>query len=545
LKYRGEKEMTFKKALLIFIACLTAALLVLVGLEVRSCTTSSTNTTTPTGGGTLKLSGTDPTTLDPALSSDSNSASYIIQIFSGLVRLDDNLDPASDIAQSWDISDNGCIFTFHLRDNIVFHDGRKVTASDFKYSWERACDPATGSVTASTYLGDIVGVNDMVTGHASEISGVKALDDSTLQVTIDAPKSYFLSKLSYPTAFVVDKNNVATGANWWQLPNGTGPFKLKEWQLSSLLVLERNDDYYGKVASLEFVEFHLYSGDDMSLYETGQIDVASVYTSTIDRVTDPAGSFHNEYHVSPQLSFSYLGFNTNQPPFDDINVRKAFTMAIDKDKIISLSLRGLVQRADGILPPGMPGYNQDLNGLNYDIAQAKVLIASSKYGSVANLPPIVLTVSGYGGDIAAPLEAIIAQWHENLGVDVTVRQLEPDFYLYHLNTEVDNMYYMGWIADYPHPQDFLDLLFHTGVQYNYGGYSNPAIDTLLEQAAAETDNSKSLEMYQQAEQMLVNDAAAIPLWFGENLILVKPYVEGYQPNALGYVMLNNVKIYEH
>ncbi len=537
--------MTFRKILLTLIACLTVALLVFVSLSVRSCVTSSSSTNTPVGGGTLKLSGTDPTTLDPALSNDANSAGYVIQIFSGLVKLGDNLEPTPDIAESWDISDDGCTFTFHLRDGVVFQDGRSVTAADFKYSWERACNPATGSNTAGTYLGDIVGVQAMVAGQANEISGVQVINDHTLQVTIDAPKSYFLSKMSYPTAMVVDMDNVAAGGSWWRQPNGTGPFKLKEWQQSSLLVLERNNNYYGDVASLEFVEFHMYSGDEMSLYETGDIDIASVYASYIDRVTDPDGPFHNEYHVSPQLSFSWLGFNINEPPFDDLNVRKAFSMAIDKDKIINLSMRNLVQRADGILPPGMPGYNEDLVGLEYNVTQAQELIASSKYGSVANLPPIVLTLSGYGGAISPVLEAIIVQWRENLGVDVTVRQLEPDFYVYHLKEEKDNMYYMGWIADYPHPQDFLDVLFHTGTEYNYGEYSNPAIDTLLEQAGVELDNAESLRMYQQAEQMLVNDAAMIPLWFGQNLILVKPYVEGYEPNALGYVMLNEVSITAH
>jgi oligopeptide transport system substrate-binding protein len=385
----------------------------------------------------------------------------------------------------------------------------------------------------------------MIAGQANEISGVKVVNDYTLQVTIDAPKSYFLSKMAYPTTMVVDKDNVATGVDWWRQPNGSGPFKLKEWQQSSLLVLERNDSYYGDVASLEFVEFQMYTGDEMSLYETGEIDVANVYASTIDRATDPSGPFHDQYHVSPQLSFSWLGFNTNEPPFDDLDVRKAFSMAIDKDKIISLSMRNLVQRADGILPPGMPGYNENLVGLDYDVTQAKALIASSKYGSVANLPPVVLTVSGYGGAISPVLEAIIVQWRENLGVEVTVRQLETDFYLYHLKEEVDSMYYMGWIADYPHPQDFLDVLFHTGMQYNYGGYSNSAIDNILEQAAIEQDNAKSLTLYQQAEQMLIDDAAMIPLWFGQTIILVKPYVEGYQPNALGNVMFNKVKIYEH
>jgi oligopeptide transport system substrate-binding protein len=541
------KLKTADKFLIISITCLMIALICILVLYVRACVPTTTETTTPTitGGGTLKLLGIDPTTLDPALASDAGSHQYIIQIFSGLVRLGDNLEPTPDIARNWDISDDKCTFTFHLRDDVVFQDGRKVTADDVKYSWERACDPATGSTVAGTYLGDIIGVKEVIEGKTKEISGIKVLDDYELRVTIDAPKSYFLSKMAYPTAMVVDKNNVAQGVNWWRQPNGTGPFKLKQWQQSNLLVLERNTKYYGQMSSLEFVEVQMYTGDEMTLYETGKIDVAGVYTTTIDRVTDKEGPFYTEYHMSPLLSFSWIGFNVTKPPFDDVNVRKAFIMAIDKDKIIDLTFRNLVQRADGVLPPGIPGYNENLVGLEYNVEKARELIAASKYGSVANLPPITWTTSGYGGEISQAWSAIIEQWRENLGVEVKVRQFEPDYYLYHIKNEVDNIYDMGWIADYPHPQDFLEVLFHSGVEYNYGRYYNPTFDALLDKAAVEQDTAKSLAMYQQAEQMLVDDVAMIPLWFGRNYILVQPYVEGYEPNAMGNVMFNTVKLKEH
>ncbi len=544
-----QKFKTADKALFISIICLTIALICLLVLYVRSClpTTTETQTLTPTitGGGTLRLFGTDPTTLDPALSADAGSHQYVIQIFSGLVRLGDNLEPTQDIAKSWDISDDKCTFTFHLREDVVFQDGRKVTADDFKYSWERACDPATGSRVASTYLGDIVGVKEVIEGKTKKISGVQVINDYTLRVTIDAPKSYFLSKMAYPTAMVVDKNNVAQGVNWWRQPNGTGPFKLKEWQQSSLLVLERNNRYYGQVSSLEFVEVQMYTGDEMTLYETDKIDVANVSVVDIDRITDKEGPFYSQYHISPSLSFNWIGFNITKPPFDDVNVRKAFIMAIDKDKIINLIFRNLVQRANGILPPGIPGYNENLVGVEYNVEKAKELIAASKYGSVANLPPIIWTTSGYGGQISQAWSAIISQWRENLGVEVKVRQLEPDYFLYYIKDEVDNIYDLGWIADYPHPQDFTEVLFHSGVEYNYGGYSNPTLDALLDKAAVEQDAAKSLQMYQQAEQMLVDDAAVIPLWFGKNYLLVKPYVEGYELNAMGNLMFNKVKLKEH
>ncbi|MFC2010612.1 peptide ABC transporter substrate-binding protein [Chloroflexota bacterium] len=493
-------------------------------------------------GGVLNLYDIDPHTLDPATASDSTSTQYIVQIFSGLVRLGDDLEPAADIATEWEVSNDGRTYTFYLREDVRFQDGRAVTADDFKYSWERACSPVTDSSTAATYLGDIVGVYEVLAGISTEISGVSVVSDYTLEVTIDAPKSYFLSKLTYPTAYVVDSNDVESGGGWWLSPNGTGPFKLTEWDQSNRLVLERNDLYYGRVAALDSVVFHLWGGIPMNMYETGEIDVAGVSAYYIDRVTDKTGPFYDEMVTAPELSFYYIGFNTNSPPFDDVNIRRAFTRAVDKDKLVSLVYREMVQRADGILPPGIPGFNEDLSGLGYDPEAAMQLINESSYGSVANLPPITITTAGYGGAISQYLEAVVHQWQENLGVEVTVRQLEPERFIYYLIEEKDEMFEWGWIADYPHPQDFLDILFHSGVENNISEYSNPEVDGLLDTAGVELDIERSMSLYQQAEQIMVDDAACLPLWFGENYILVKPYVKGYMPNPMGIVMLNEVYI---
>ena len=497
---------------------------------------------TPGAEEVLNLYGIDPLTLDPAVSGEVTSNEYIMQLFSGLVCLDDNLKPAPDIAQKWQVSDDGRTYTFYLRHDVRFHDGREVKADDFKYSWQRACDPDTGSQVAATYLGDIVGVKEVLAGKSREISGVRVIDDYTLEVTIDAPKSYFLSKLTYTTGFVVDRANVESGGEWWRQPNGTGAFKLRQWDENTLLVLERNELYYEDLARVNFVVFHLWAGVPMNMYETGEIDVTDVYTDYIDKVTDEAGSFYRDLVIVPELSFFYIGFNCHKPPFDDVNIRRAFSQAIDKDKLTSLAFKGTVQPADGILPVGMPGFNKDLSGLNYDVTEARELIATSKYGDVSRLPPITVTTSGWGGLISEGLEAIIQEWRNNLGVEVTVRQLEPQRFLYYLKQEKDEMFYIGWVADYPHPQDFLDILFHSDTDNNYGEYSNPEIDALLEMAGVEPDYDLSLTLYQQAEQKLVDDAACLPLWFGQNYILVKPNIKGYRLNPLGFSMLNSVSV---
>ena len=491
---------------------------------------------------TLTLYGIDPITLDPAVSGEMISHEYIQQIYSGLVRLDENLEPAPDIGERWDISQDGCTYTFHLRRDVRFQDGREVNAHDFKYSLERACRPATGSLTAATYLGDIVGVDKMLSGEMAEISGVRVVDDYTLEITIDTPRSYFLAKLTYPVAFVVDRNEAELGGEWWREPNGTGPFRLKTWEEENLLVLERNEHYYREKAGVGEVAFQLWGGVPMNLYEVGEIDAADVNINYVDKVTDPAGNFYQELKIEPELSFSYIGFDHTRPPFDDANVRHAFSMAIDKDKLVKLVFRNMMERADGILPPGIPGFNENLAGLPFDPEMARKLIADSRYGSVETLPPITLTTMGWGGLIPSSLEAIVQEWRRNLGVEVTVRQLEPEQFLYHLKEEKDEMYDMGWVADYPHPQNFLEILFRTGEDNNAGEYSNPEVDDILDRAGVEMDYDASLALYQEAEQMLVNDAACIPLWFSKNYYLVKPYVSGYELTPMGYANLSQVSI---
>lgn len=521
---------------------LTIPFLVLLALVLTSCIGCTSATQSAGGQGTLNLADTGPTTLDPAVAAESSSMSYIVQIFSGLVRLDDNLQIAPDIAQTWDQSADGTTYTFHLRHDAEFQDGKPVTASDFKYSWERALNPATQSSTAGTYLNDIVGAADMSSGKATELSGVKVLDDSTLQVSITARVPYFLDKMAFPTAFVVEQSNVESGSNWWQHPNGTGPFKLKQWQSGQLLVLERNNNYYGNKAKLNQVVFQLNSGDPIQLYQQGKIDVSAVSADYIGLATDPSNPVSKELAVFPELSLYYIGFNCSTPPFDDANVRQAFSLAVDKSRIISLATDNLVAIANGILPPGMPGYNANLQGLQFDPQKARELIAASKYGDVSKLPPIVLTTSGWGGAISGVLGGVIEEWRLNLGVEVTVRQLEPDNYPYVINQEKNELFDQGWIADYPDPQDFLDVLLHSGSSYNTGGYANSQFDSLLVQASTEQDSNTRLGMYQNAEQIAVQDAAILPLYFGRNYLLIEPYVKDYVLSPLGFPLLSQASI---
>ena len=474
----------------------------------------------------------DPPTLDPHLTSDTTSAGVVVEIFGGLVGFDTSLRLIPDLADSWDISNDGLTYTFKIRNNAVFHNGTKVTAEDFKWSLERAVNPDTASPTAKTYLGDIVGVADALEGKSSEISGVKAVDDNTLQIEIDAPKAYFLAKLTYPTAYVVDRNNVSEGGlNWTDSPNGTGPFKLSDYKIGERIILERNDLYHLDKAKLAKIQMNLAGGSSMAMYENDEIDITGVGLFDLERIKDPVDPLNGDLVVAdPGYSVNYIGFNVQEPPFDDSKFRRALNHAIDKELIAKEVYSDLVVPAYGILPPGFPGFNEQLEGLRHDPVLAKKLLSESKYADPGTRPRIVITIPGTGGTPGLDLEVIINMWLETLGVEVEIQQVEWATYLKDLDEEKFQAFGgLGWEADYPDPQDFLDILFHSESENNHGLYSSQKADILLQDARIETDLVKRIDLYQEAEKIIVNDAAWVPLWFaGERHVLIKPYVKGYE-----------------
>jgi oligopeptide transport system substrate-binding protein len=465
---------------------------------------------------------TNPREYDPATTHGSGDK----LVFSGLVSFDPHLNLTPDLAESWSVSPDGTVYTFKLRQNAKFHDGRPVTAQDVVYSWERALSPALHSDTALTYLGDIAGAHEMAAGQADHVSGLEALDTHTLKVTIDAPKPYFLLKLTYPTAFVLDKANVESGEEWFRTPNGTGPYKLTEWRRFEQITYEANPDFYLGKPSIPYVIVKLYSGVGLRLYEAGDIDITGVSYSSADRFLDPTEPLHNELITGVNLCTGYVVFDVTQPPFDDLKVRQAFSMAFDRQKYIDVVLSGRALPAIGIFPPGLPGFNIGLKGLLYNPARARQLLAESKYGN--NLPPIIYTEAGIGSAIGGDVAALAQMWKQVLGVDITVENLEPNyFYDKIIAGQHGQIFGGGWCADYPDPENFADVLFHTSSAQNTGGYSNPELDTLLERARVEQDVTKRIEMYQQAEQIIVDDAPVLFTTHSLSYQLVKPYVKGY------------------
>ena len=488
-------------------------------------------------GGALQLLGSDPPTLDPHQSGDVTSARYILEVFGGLLTINPELAIVPDIAESWAVEPGGTGYTLRLKPDAAFHDGRRVSAGDFQWSLERATDPDTTSPYTDTYLGDIVGAKDKLNGEADSISGVSVIDDRTLRLEIDAPKAYFLSKLTFPTSFVVDRANVETGREWIKSPNGTGPFMLTEYEPGERMRLERFDGYHLGPAMLEAVEFNLAGGDGLLMYENDELHIGTVGLAGLETFRDPANPLHGQLHQGPpEFDTTYIGMNANEPPFDDPNVRLALNYAIDRETLVEVLLEDSAVPARGILPPGFPGYSSNLEGYEFDPEKARELLVESKYGAdTANYPPITMTLPGsFGSPVSPSIQAILVGWEEQLGITMDLLQTEWATYLQDLREGRFQIFGgLGWIADYPDPENFLDGLFHSESGNNHTHYSDPELDALLERARVEQDQEARFALYNQAEQMILDGAPWVPLWHskGEHY-LIKPYVEGLPLSAM-------------
>ena len=484
--------------------------------------------------GVLRIARGEPITLDPALVTDVTSAFYVVEIFGGLVTLDPDLIIIPDLAETLPAirtnADGTVTYTFVLRRDALFQNGRRVTAADVKWSIERHAARETLSPTAIDYIGDIVGARDYIRNQVDEITGIQVIDERTVEITIDGAKPYFLAKLTYPTAFVVDRNQVESDPNnWTRNPNGTGPFELAEWQLGEQILLRPFERYHLGPSSLDSVQIR-FAGGGLTQYENDEVDIADVGINDIERVRTPGSPLNAELVSRSELGVFYLGFNTQQPPFDDPLVRRAFGHAIDKETINTVVLQDILPVAEGIMPPGLPGFDESFRGLSFDPDLALQLIADSSYAGSPLLDGIRLTISGAGATPGSVIEAIQEMWRQNLGIEVEIQQVETANFFQELDRGLYQLFNIGWIVDYPDPENILDLKFYSGSRQNDSGYASDEVDALLLEARTEQDVQTRIDLYRRVEEILVNeDAVWIPLFFSQVNQVIKPYVEGYVP----------------
>lgn len=498
---------------------------------------------TPKGAQTLTLAGPRelPETLDPALVRDSDTAFLARQAFRGLVRLDDALNVVPDIAADYQKSSDGLTYTFFIRSTAKFQNGRAITADDVAFSLKRACDPSTSpdgqpqNLPAAAGLNDIIGCVDRINGRSADVSGIRVLDPLTLVLVLDAPKAYFLQKLTLADAAVIDRNDLSRGPRWSTQPNGTGPFRITGWKPDEI-TLSRFDQFYAQVATLDTVTILIgaRAANQLNLYDGKKIDVAEVPVQAVDRVNAVGSSLKNELRVVPTLSTTYIGLNTKLAPVDSFNVRAALVRTIDRQKINNVMLDGKETEARGIVPPAIPGGKWDAAIPTVDGKTAKDLLPPA---TAQGLAPITF---GSGGSRIAPTVKAVAE--RDLGVTVNVEESRFGDYLTELDVHTYDMFVVSWVADYPDPQNFLDVLFHTGSPRNYSNYSNPKVDALLDQANVEQNATKRADLYRQVQQQVLDDVAVIPIYHSTDYQLVKPYVKGLTITAMGILRLETVWI---
>ncbi|KAB0676832.1 ABC transporter substrate-binding protein [Aureimonas leprariae] len=442
----------------------------------------------------------DIATLDPAIGYDWQNFSMIKAIFDGLMDYEPGtakLRPG--LAESYEISADGKVFTFKLRDGVKFHNGRAMTADDVKYSFERTTNPKTQSPGAG-FLGSIEGFDKMQSGEATELSGVKVLDPKTVQVTLSRPDATFLSVMALNFSFIVPKEEVEkSGADFGRNPVGTGAFKLSQWTLGQKLVLQKNPDYYREGApKLDEINFEIGQEPVVSLLrvQNGEVDVPGDGIPPA-KFREVMGNAAEASHVvqGVQLHTGYITMNTTKAPFDDLKVRQAVNMAINKDRIVQI-INGRATPANQPLPPTMPGYVKGFAGYKYDVEGAKKLLAEAGHPDgfetelfVANVDPQPRIAQAIQQDLAA------------VGIKASLQSLaQANVIAAGGSADGAPMIWSGgmaWIADFPDPSNFYGpILGCSGAAeggWNWAKYCNKALDEKAAAADAMVDPAKAEE----------------------------------------------------
>ncbi|MDE2867843.1 MAG: peptide ABC transporter substrate-binding protein [Chloroflexota bacterium] len=480
--------------------------------------------------GTLRLPANEPLTLDPVHVRDTGSAEYVQEIFAGLTRIASDLSVEPDLASGWTLSANGLTYTFTIRRQASFHDGTPLTAKDVAWSWRRALDPDTGSLSGPVFLEDIEGASAYAAGEADSVSGLRVRGTRTLEVTLTAPLSFFPSKLSAGPTLVVDQRNVTATGEWWRSPNGSGPYQLLDWRPEELITLGRADTAPWRPGGPAIVEFHqLDVGEGLLLYESDELDLVSIGAANLDRFRDPNEPRSGHLLSTPDLAFQYLGFNTTLAPLDDVHVRRALALATDRPFINEVVLAGTQREARGVIPPGLPGHRPGFEGLAFDLEAAKAELEKSSYGGAHNLPPITVVASGAGLSGNPFVEVIVDPWRTELGVNVLIEVRSFDDLVTTLDEPDHDIqaFFLGWSADFPDASNFTDELFGSDRPDNSWRLSDAVVDNLIQKARVAATNAERMAYYGEIETRVIEQGVLIPLLFFVSHELVQPGVEGY------------------
>jgi oligopeptide transport system substrate-binding protein len=480
----------------------------------------------------LRLSA-NPTTLDPALITDVMGGLLAAKIFNGLVRFNDNLDIVPDIAESWRLSKDHRTYTFRLKKGFIFSNGRAVAASDFQYSFERVLNPKTRA-PIPWVLDRIVGAKAVMAGTAVHASGIRVIDDHTLAITLERPFGPFLSLLGMTTAYAVPREEVAKlGVEFGNHPVGTGPYVLRSWKHGQNLVLSARGDYPEGRPRLKGIVYRIIPEDLTAVmeFETGGLDALQVPASEYRRyTTDPRWA--GRIFTRPGLNCYYLGLNCSHPPFDNVQVRRAMNMAIDRKRILETvyEKRGLL--ATGPVPPALWKYGANpagTEGYRYDPEEAKRLISAA--GLEGTRIRIYISTDAEILDI---LE-VIQRYLFRAGLRAEIVQLDWSALKQALNKGEADAFWLSWWADYPDPENFLYPMFHSanaGPAGNRTWYKDRLFDRLIEQAQSTADERARYGLYRQADEQVVRNAPWVFMWHRSDSYVVQDRVLDFRIPAI-------------
>ncbi|MBI5632084.1 MAG: ABC transporter substrate-binding protein [Nitrospirae bacterium] len=467
----------------------------------------------------------NPTTLDPAMIVDVTGGLIAAKLFNGLVRLDEKLEVTPDLAESWNISPDGTIYTFYLRRDARFSNGRLLSSSDVKYSFERVLDP--GGKSPNTWILDkISGAKAFMEGERSEVSGIKLSGPYAIRIILEKPFSPFLNLLTMTAAYVVPKEEIRKwGEDFASHPVGSGPFRLTQWKHNNHLLLDRNENYFGGMAMIMGLRYRIIPEDLTALteFELGNLDVISVPASEYRRIMEK-NTGKNLVSSMEGINTYYLGFNCSRPPFDDIRARRAVSFALDRKRILETFYENRGRLAHGPIPDMLRSWDAPVLP-DYDPAAARKMVDAA--GLKGRKIQLYVTADPEVVDIAE----ILQDYLRTAGLSVVIKQLEWSSYKAAINNGEADMFWISWWADYPDPENFLFPLFHSsnhGPSGNRTRYTNRAVDALIEAGQKSSTRKERDHYYSLAERAIVDDMPWVFFWHKTDITVRQATLKNYR-----------------
>lgn len=483
--------------------------------------------------------GSEPKSIDPQLASESSGSNVIYDTFEGLTKTNIQGKVVPGMAEKWEVSEDGKTYTFHLRE-AKWSNGEPVTAQDFVYAWQRAVNPKTGSEYAFV-LYPVVNGEAIANGEEKDLNqlGIKALDAKTLEVKLRNPVPYFLGLTAHYTTYPVPQKIVEKYGEKWIQPEhfvSNGAYHLTQWQPQSQITLEKSSTYYdAEHVSIDKVIFYPIEDRSSALkrYRAGEIDY--VDSPATEGMEWAQANIPKELKIHPYLGTYWYGFNLTQAPFkDNLNLRKALTLAIDRQVLVEKITKAGQEAAYAVVPPKTANndhYTPEWASLERkaQIAEAQKAYAAAGYSKDKPLKVSILYNTNEGHKKIAI--AIAAMWKQILGVQVELVNKEWKVALQDMKAHKAQVYRYAWIGDYNDPSTFLDI-FRSNAGTNYSGYQNPEYDALLDKAATILDLQERAKVLQQAEKLLVDNFTVAPMYHYVGVKIVKPYVKGFESNIM-------------